>query len=71
MRWFSEISISNKPQIGSEEIFTFFAWFPVTVKGNNLVKDETRWLEEVTIKCKYIFGESYKYWKPMEFINEK
>ena len=70
MRWFSYVPLCTEPQNGETKVCSFFAWFPVTVRGNNLIKNETRWLEKVVVKYKYILGMNYFYWKPIAFIDK-
>lgn len=43
--------IDKRFPLRSEKIVTYFAWLPVSIKG------ETRWLEFVTIRGYYFYGE--------------
>ena len=53
------------PVHGTEEIVTFFAWFPITIY------DDRRWLERVTIRRRWIMGQWELFYKDLEFIDEK
>lgn len=60
----------DKYDLGTTRIKTWFALFPVTIKYGS----ETRWLEKVTVKQKWVRNKyailsSEYYWENIEFIN--
>lgn len=55
---------SKYPQNNAVRERTFFAWLPITIK------DETRWLERVTVVERYnYYRHGDHYWYPEEFVN--
>jgi hypothetical protein len=64
MRW-----IRPNYRDGDTRIHTFFAWFPVSVKKDDIC--ETRWLTMVTVEQRLYCDWPYYYWINSEFIGEK
>lgn len=61
----------NKPILGSTRIKTYFAWLPVTGTFwyDNIPIQQTRWLEEVTIRQRYVASGNDRLWGSTEFID--
>ena len=62
MRW-----IRPNYRDGDTRIHTFFAWFPVSIKKDDIC--ETRWLTKVTVKQR-LYCNRMCFWINSEFIGE-
>lgn len=63
MRW-----IRPNYRDGDTRIHTFFAWFPVSIKKDDII--ETRWLTKLTVKQR-LYCDRISFWINSEFIGEE
>ena len=63
---------TQNPQPGDVRTITYFAWTPAlvaTTKNGHPFVDETRWLETVTIRQQWAYGNDGYEWVNREFID--
>lgn len=55
---------------GEERITSFFAWLPVEAKNTDKKIAETRWLEKVTVRQKFVIDwlEGDHHFQNIEFL---